>query len=90
MSGKNLIFKSKERATRHEVAQILAQIAKKLETGSVNLIQNDEKLNLSIPENLEIEIEVKSKEKKRVVKKQLEIEIEWNEGEAGAGSVEIK
>jgi amphi-Trp domain-containing protein len=90
MSGKNIIFQSKEITTRKEVAEILLQIAKKLETGSINLIQNDDTITINIPENVEIEIEVKSKEKKTVTKKQLEIEIEWKEGEKVSGALEIE
>ena len=90
MSGNNLIFKSKEMTTRKEAAEVLKQIAAKLETGSINLVQDNETMNLSIPENIELEIEAKAKNKNNLTKKKLEIEIEWTEGEAATGSVEIK
>ncbi len=90
MSGKNLIFKSKEMTTRKEAAEVLKQLALKLETGAVNLVKNDETVNLSIPENVELEIEAKSKDKNNLTKKKLEIEIEWKEGEVATGPVKIK
>jgi len=90
MSGKDLIFKSKEMTTRKEAAGVLRQIATKLETGSINLVKENENVILSIPENVEMEIEAKSKDKNNLTKKKLEIEIEWKEGEAATGSVKIK
>ena len=89
MSGKNLIFKNKEKKTRQETADILRLIADKIEEGSLNLLQNNEQVTLSIPETVELELEAKSKEKNLAVKKKLEIEIEWKEGESQDSTLKI-
>ncbi len=89
VSGKNLIFKSKEIKERKAAADVIRQIANKLEAGELTLSQANEEVNLTIPNEIELEIEAKTKNKKNSVKKKLEIEIEWKEGETNQGPVKI-
>lgn len=85
---KNILFKSEEMKSKKEAADILRQIADKIEEGNIVLKKGSEEVSVDIPDNVEIEIEATQKDKKGQTKKQLEIEIEWEEGESGDVSIE--
>ena len=77
----NVILKSEEKKTRSEVVEFLKEIAQKIDTGVVKLVQGEEKVELTIPENVTLEIKVEEKIKQdKPVKMQLEVELEWNVG----------
>ena len=84
-----VILKSEEKKSRSEIVDFLTQLAHKVETGIVKLIQADESVELFIPENLTLEIKVEEKTKPNYPRKmQLEIELEWLEGDKEA-SIEL-
>lgn len=74
----NVILKSEEKKTRSEVVEFLKEIAQKIDTGVVKLVQGEENVELTIPENVTLEIKVEEKIKQdKPVKMQLEVELEW-------------
>ena len=76
-----VIMKSEDKRSRSEVVSFLREIATKIETGVVNLVQGDASVELEIPENLTLELKVEEKIKQhKPVKMQLEIELEWYVG----------
>ncbi|MHA1967713.1 MAG: amphi-Trp domain-containing protein [Candidatus Hodarchaeales archaeon] len=76
-----VILKSEEKKSRSEIVKFLTDIAQKIDTGNVTLIQAEESVELLIPEELTLEIKVEEKIKQnRPRKLQLEIELEWYEG----------
>jgi amphi-Trp domain-containing protein len=78
----NILLKSEEKKSRSEIVIFLKEIAEKIDSGTVKLIQGKETLELEIPENLTLELKVEEKIKQRKEKKmQLEIELEWHVGE---------
>ena len=76
-----ILFKSEEPKNLKEAADILRQIADKVETGNVVLKKGNQEVNILIPPKVVVEIEAEEKFKKGQIKKSLEIEIEWIEGE---------
>ena len=79
---KEILMKSEEQKSRTEVASFLKDVAEKIESGTIKLIQGEETIVLEIPENLTLELKVQEKTKeKKSKKKQLEIELEWYIGE---------
>lgn len=83
---KNILLQSEEKKKRAEVVAFLKEMAEKIESGKVTLLQGKESLELEIPENLTLELKVEEKIKANKPKKmQLEIEIEWYKGEEGKG-----
>ncbi len=77
----NVILKSEEKKTRSEIVNFLQEIALKIDTGVVKLVQGEERVELVIPESLTLELKVEEKIKQGNPKKmQLEIELEWYEG----------
>ncbi|MHA1993970.1 MAG: amphi-Trp domain-containing protein [Candidatus Hodarchaeales archaeon] len=74
----NVILKSEEKKTRSEIVTFLREIAQKIDSGVVKLVQGDTNVELAIPENVTLEIKVEEKIKEGKPKKmQLEIELEW-------------
>ena len=78
----NVLLKSEEKKTRSEIVNFLNEIALKINSGTVKLVQGETNVELVIPENLELEIKVEEKIKHgKPQKMQLEIELEWYEGD---------
>jgi amphi-Trp domain-containing protein len=84
------LFKSEERKSRSEVSAFLAELSKKLGTGTVILQQGKEELTLAIPESLILEIQVEDEKKgKRGIQHSLEVEIKWFDNDKGGGSLKL-
>ncbi|MFW9854286.1 MAG: amphi-Trp domain-containing protein [Candidatus Thorarchaeota archaeon] len=78
----NVLLKSEDKRSRSEIVTFLNEIAMKIDSGMVKLVQGEQSLELEIPENLTLEIKVEEKIKPNHPKKmQLEIELEWYEGD---------
>lgn len=78
----NVLLKSEEKKSRSDIVAFLKEIAVKIDSGTVKLVQGEQSLELVIPENLTFELKVEEKLKPdRPRKMQLEIELEWSEGE---------
>jgi amphi-Trp domain-containing protein len=78
----NVILKSEEKKSRSEVVEFLKEIAQKIDSGTVTLIQGEESVELLIPHHLTLELKIEEKIKPNKPRKmQLEIELEWVEGD---------
>ena len=80
MAKKNVIVKSELRKTLPEVASFLRELADKVETGQVTLVQAGQDVIVEFPDSVDFELEYYEQAKKNGLKKQLEIELEWVEG----------
>jgi amphi-Trp domain-containing protein len=90
MARKNVIVKSDLRKQLSEVAAFLRELADKIETGKVTLVQGDQDVQVDLPGTISFELEYYEKPKKRGVKKQLEIELQWTEGNKKHQSVSLE
>ena len=90
MGKEVVLFKSEEKTDRQSVVAFLQQLADKLATGEVTLIQGAETLTVSVPNNVTLEIKVEDEtNKKGAVKHSLEVEIEWQDGDDAPGGVTL-
>ena len=89
MAKKNVIVKSELRKTLPEVASFLRELADKVETGKVTLVQAGQDVTVELPDSVDFELEYYEQTKKNGLKKQLEIELEWIEGEKKHQSVTL-
>ena len=82
MGRETVLFKTEEKMSRNEVAELLRTLAGKIETGKVILQQGTEEVKLKIPEHVELEVKAEKEVGRRRTKKKLELEIEWLVGAA--------
>jgi len=80
MVKKNVLVKSDLRKNLPDAAAFLRELADKIETGQVTLVQGGQEVVIDLPETISFELEYYEQPKKRGLKKQLEIELEWSEG----------
>ena len=80
MGIETVLFKSEEKKSAQEIAGILRQIADKIDTGSMTLLQGDSEVVLDFPSTMVMEMKVEE-EQGRKLKKSFEIELEWVPGE---------
>jgi amphi-Trp domain-containing protein len=80
MSKKNVLVKSDQRKKLSDVAVFLRELADKIESGQVTLMQGGQDVQIELPQTVMLELEYYEKAKKHGVKKQLDIELEWTEG----------
>jgi amphi-Trp domain-containing protein len=88
MGIETVLFKSEEKKSSKEIADILRRIADKIESGSMTLMQNDNKIVLDFPSSMTLEMKVEEEQGRRL-KKSFEIELEWTPGEAEEGGATI-
>jgi amphi-Trp domain-containing protein len=88
MGIETVLFKSEEKKSAKEIADILRQIADKIEIGSMTLMQSGNETILDFPQSMILEMKVEE-EQGRKLKKSFEIELEWIPGEAQQGSATI-
>lgn len=85
------LFKTEEKMSRKSTANLLRELADRLDNGKVTLQQGKKKsVTLKIPDRVEVEIKAEKEIGKRKTEKKLEIEIEWRVGDkrnAGAFSL---
>jgi amphi-Trp domain-containing protein len=79
MGRETVLFKSEEKKTRSEIAEILRLLADKVEQGHMILSNEAGNVDLAFPENMILEIKAEE-ETKRKTKRSLEIELEWPVG----------
>ena len=80
MNKKSILFKSKERQQRSEVATFLRQLADKFESGQVVIRRGAEELALDIPNSVILEVEIDNQVKKsKGLQHTFEIEVKWFE-----------
>ena len=80
MAKKNVLVKTDLKKTLPDVAAFLRELADKIETGQVKLVQDDQDVVIEMPETVSFELEYYEQPKKHGLKKQLEVELEWTEG----------
>ncbi len=80
MAKKNVLVKSDQRKNLADAAGFLRELADKVESGKVTLVQGDQDVVVDLPETVSFELEYYEQPKKHGVKKQLEIELQWIEG----------
>ena len=80
MAKKNVLVKSDQRKNLADAAVFLRELADKVESGQVTLVQGGQDVVVDLPETVSFELEYYEQPKKHRVKKQLEIELEWTEG----------
>ncbi|MCP3892048.1 MAG: amphi-Trp domain-containing protein [Desulfobulbaceae bacterium] len=82
MGTETILFKTEEKMSRRMAANLLRQVADKLDNGKVKLQQGEQKaVILKIPDQVEVEIKAEKEVGKRKTKKKLDLEIEWHVGE---------
>lgn len=92
MGKETVLFKSEEKKDLSAVTAFLRELADKLDTNKVVLIQGNKTVKLKVPSTVEMEIKVEKEEGKRRTKKKLELEIEWvvgSEGKRERGKVKL-
>ncbi len=77
MGRETILFKTEEKMSRSAAADLLRQVADKLDNGKVILQQGKKKVGLKIPGQVEVEIKAEKEVGRRKTKKKLELEIEW-------------
>ena len=80
MAKKNVLVKSDQRKNLADAAGFLRELADKVESGKVTLVQGDQDVVVDLPETVSFELEYYEQPKKHGLKKQLEIELQWTEG----------
>ena len=88
MGIETVLFKSEEKKSAKEIADILRQIADKVESGSMTLMQSGNETILDFPQSMVLEMKVEE-EQGRKLKKSFEIELEWIPGENQEGGATI-
>ena len=88
MGIETVLFKSEEKKSAKEIAEILRQIADKIESGSMTLMQSGNETILDFPQSMILEMKVEE-EQGRKLKKSFEIELEWIPGETQEGGATI-
>lgn len=88
MGVETVLFKSEEKKSSKEIADILRQIADKIDSGTMTLMQSGNKIVLDFPPSMILEMKVEE-EQGRILKKTFEIELEWTPGEAEEGGATI-
>lgn len=88
MGRETILFKSEEKKSTKEAADILRLIADKLEKGQITLTQSDQTVTLDLPSQITLEIKAEE-EVGRKTKRSLEVEVEWVVGVEEQGATEI-
>ena len=88
MGFETVLFKSEEKKSAKEIAEVLRQVADKIEIGSMTLVQSGNETILDFPQTMILEMKVEE-EQGRKLKKAFEIELEWFPGEEQEGGAKI-
>ena len=81
MAKKKILVKSDQRKNLADAAMFLRDLADKVESGKVTLVQGEKDVVVDLPETVSFELEYYEQPKKHGLKKQLEIELQWREGD---------
>ena len=91
MGKEQILLKSEEKMSSKEAADLLREIADKVEKGRVILAQGNKETSLKVPQRVEVELKAEKETGRKKTTKKLEIEIEWILGNSEqAGAVKIK
>jgi amphi-Trp domain-containing protein len=76
METETVLFKSEEKKSSSEIANILRQITDKIDDGTMILKKGLEEIKIEFPINMIFELKIQEEQGKRL-KKSFEIELEW-------------
>ena len=76
MGIETVLFKSEERKTSRDVANVLRHIADKIDHGTMTLKQGSDEVTIAFPKHMVLELKIEEEQGKRL-KKSFEIELEW-------------
>ena len=88
MGHETVLFKSEEKKTKSEIADVLRLLADKVAQGCMTLNNQEMTVDLDLPETVTLKIKVEE-ETKQKTKRSLEIELEWIVGANEQGSMVI-
>ena len=77
MGRETVLFKTEEKMSRGEAAELLRALADKVESGRVILQQGTKEVKLKISDRVELEVKAEKEVGRKRTKKKLELEIEW-------------
>ena len=80
MGIETVLFKSEEKKTSIDIANVLRHIADKIDTGTMTLKQGSDEITIEFPKDMVLELKVEEEQGKRM-KKSFEIELEWMVGD---------
>ena len=80
MAKKNVLVKSDQRKDLADAAGFLRELADKIESGQITLVQGGQDIVVDLPDTVNFELEYYEQPKKHGLKRQLEIELQWSEG----------
>ena len=86
MGKEQVLFKSEEKMSAREAAELLRIIADKIDKGKMVLAQGGKETILKVPSRVEVEIKAEKETGRRKTTKKLEIEIEWRVGGSDKGA----
>ena len=91
MAKKSVLIKNEKRMARGEAAAFLRQLADKLESGQIHMVQGNREVALDVPAQVMLEVQVDDKPKRQKgTKRSLEVEIEWYTGADGEPSANLE
>lgn len=85
MGKETILFKSEEKMSSSEAAELLRTLADKVENGKLVLSQGKKETVLKIPSKVEVEVKAEKEVGRKKTTKKVEIEIEWRVGEKQKG-----
>lgn len=82
MGKETVLLRSKEMASREDVATFLRTLADKLEgEGTVRVQQGDDEVVLEVPSRVELQVKVEQEEKGQRTQLGMEVEFQWYVGD---------
>lgn len=80
MGKETVLFKSEEKMSNSEAADLLRTLADKVEKGKLILSQGKNETVLKIPTRVEVEVKAEKEVGRKKTTKKVEVEIEWRVG----------
>lgn len=77
MSSKSLLYESKNKRLRYDVAVVLRNIADQIAAGTIQIEDELGAVCINVGDEIKFEMEIKEKSKDAGVKHSVEIELEW-------------
>jgi amphi-Trp domain-containing protein len=80
MAKKNVLVKSAQIKDLADAAVFLRELADKIESGQITLVQGGQDIVVDLPDTVNFELEYYEQSKNHGLNRQLEIELQWSEG----------
>ncbi len=85
MGRETTLFRSKEKMSNKEAAELMRLLADKIEQGKVSLSKGNDTLKIKVPGRVEVQVKAEKEVGKNKTQKKLEVEIQWLVGESAKG-----